>query len=164
MRGVLHHGDSPPVESIDQTLDLHWAPSEVNRDHRFRARSYGSESDLRRQIEGLRVDIHDDRMRAEVDGHVCRGSEGPGRNDHLVAWPDAERLERQVEPGGRGVDRHRMMRAHEPGKARLELADFRPGGQPAGVQNREDSRSLGVGDRRPGKRQERSLRSHGRQS
>ena len=88
-----------------------------------------------------------------VAGHVSE------RRDHLVAGPDPERDEREVERGGARRDREHVLRLEVVAHARLELGGARAGRQPAGTERRRDRLDLRVGDRGRLEREEfRSLR------
>src|SRR5262249_24116096 len=79
---------------------------------------------------------------------------GERRRDHLVARPDAEGDEREVERGGAGRDGEHVLRLQVKAHARLELGGARPGRQPARPQRVGDGLDLLLADRRRLEREE----------
>jgi hypothetical protein len=96
------------------------------------------------EVERHRVDVDEHRPGALVEDHVRRGHERERRRDHLVAIADADRADRQVEPGGPAGDGTGMRYAQAGGKRLLELAQPRAERQAARTQRLEHPRLLGL--------------------
>ena len=86
------------------------------------------------QVEGVRLDVHEDRGGAAVADAVGGGDEGVADGDDLVARLDADRQQRQVQ--GRGAARNRagVGGADQGGEGLLELRDPGALADPAGAQ------------------------------
>jgi hypothetical protein len=82
-----------------------------------------------------------------VDDHVRGRGPRDGRRDHLVAGPDADREQREVQRGRTGRDREHILGLDVLGETPLELRGARPGRQPAGAQGLGDGLDLLVADR-----------------
>ena len=73
-------------------------------------------------VEGVGIDIDEDRARAEVAHHFGGRGEGERRGDDLVAGPDAEREQREMQRAGAMRDRERVARADIGGEFLLEAS------------------------------------------
>ncbi len=91
--------------------------------------------------------------RPAVHDRVERGDEGQRRRDDLVARPDAERQERDVQPRRGGRDRHREAAADIVRERRGELLDLGPRRDPPRAQRVHDLRDFLLAEPRPGKRE-----------
>ena len=143
VRSVLDDGQ---VERV-QRVEVGGGAGEVHRHDRLRARAHQLGDALRidRQVAGAHVG--EDRRRARMDDHVRRGRPGDRRGDHLVAGPDAERDERQVQRRRAGGDGQCVLDAEVLLERGLELARLGAAGEPAGAQRRDDLVDLLVVDR-----------------
>ena len=74
------------------------------------------------EVEGLRVDVDEDRHGADHHHGARGGHEGERRRDHLVARAHAHRPQRQQQRVGAGVDADPVAGAAEGGQLRLERA------------------------------------------
>ncbi len=63
--------------------------------------------------------------RAEIYDRVDAGGEGQGRDEHLVAWPDAGQQQRQVQRGCARAECSGMVRPNHRRKFLLERIDVR---------------------------------------
>ena len=94
-------------------------------------RGVTSDFDGRRiNVEGVQVQVGEDRRGIGLDDGRGRGQERIRRHDHLVALADAGRDQRQPQADGAVDDRHGMLGLMIFGKALLELGDF-VAGQPS---------------------------------
>src|SRR4029079_12268024 len=98
-------------------------------------------------------------MRSKIAHNFRRCGKGPGRNDHMIVLGYAERLKREVEGGGGGVDSQRMPRTNRAGKGLFECFGLRPGGEPAAAQRIHYSLDLPLADTRQCERNFERLRS-----
>ena len=87
-----------------------------------------------RSMFSVRVDVDQAHVSAQVAHHLGGGGEGVRGGDDLVARADAQRLQRQVQAGGGGVDRDAfdLRVAQILGKRGLEALGLGAGGDPAG--------------------------------
>ena len=132
-----------------QRLPLDRTPEQMHRHDRARSRRDrgGDGSDV--QVEGVGVDVDQHRLRtAQLDG-VRRRRERVGGDDHLVARPDLEREEGEMERGGPGRDGCRVRRADGLRDRGLELLDLRAHRELPGANDLRDRCELGVPDVRP---------------
>ncbi len=108
--------------------------------HFVRGRDRGLDETCRIDVQRARVDVHQHPRRAQVAHHFSGGGEGVCRRDHLVAGADTQRLQRQVQAGGGGVDGDAfdLWFGEELGKCRLEFLRLRAGRNPAGAQRFDD--------------------------
>ena len=84
--------------------------------------------DARRvDVPGERIGIDQHRRRAGIADGRDRRDEGHGGRDHLVAWPDTEREQREMQRGGAGIQRHGFPGAGKGGEGLLEGIDLRTG-------------------------------------
>jgi hypothetical protein len=96
-----------------------------------------SEIDVQRH----RVAVDEDRHGIHVADDFCRRSKRHrGHEDRASLGPvaEAERFDRQVQGGRRGVHRDRIARADRCSERLLELPDARTGRQPARPEDRKD--------------------------
>ena len=87
------------------------------------------------------LDVDEDRHAAALADGVRRGDEGVADRHHLVARPDADGEEREVQRGGAVRDGAGVGGADVGGELGLEGGDLRPLGEPAG----EDDGGGGLG-------------------
>jgi hypothetical protein len=93
------------------------------------------------------IDVHQPRVGPQVARHLHRGGEGQRGRDHLVARPDADGLQRQVQAGGGGVDGDGLQATTQVvGKFLLEGLGLRPGRHPARAQRARHGIDLGLPD------------------
>ncbi len=103
-----------------QRVELGRVAEDVDRDERLRPRRDRRLDRGRVEVEGVRVDVGEDRRRALVDRAVRRRDERVRRRDHLVARPDAGEAHAEVQPGRARRDRRAVRRADRVGEHRLE--------------------------------------------
>ncbi len=89
----------------------------VHRDDGLGARRDRRLDRVRVDVQRGRVDVDQLHVGAEVAHHLGGGGEGVRGGDDLVAGADAQRLERQVQPGGGRVDGERSAAPASPRKA-----------------------------------------------
>ena len=85
------------------------------------------------EVPVLGLDVGEHRRGPDVHGAVGGRDERERRHDDLVAGPDAEQVQRQVQGGRARRDRDAVRGADAVGEARLELGDPRPLGDPPGA-------------------------------
>jgi hypothetical protein len=94
------------------------------------------------------ADVRENGRGAGVNDHVRSRGPGDRSRDHLVARPDADREEREVERGSPGRDREHVLGLNVFGEAPLELGRPWTGRQPARAQGLGNGLDLLVTDRR----------------
>jgi hypothetical protein len=155
VRGVL---DERQAE-LGQLVQVGGLAVEVDGNDRLRALVDELAGPGRVDVERVLADVGEDGRRAGVHDHVRGRRPGDRRRDHLVARPDAERDERQVQRRRARRDREDVLRLEVLAHARLELRRARAGGQPAGTERLRHGVDLRLRDRRRLEREElRSLR------
>lgn len=141
MSGVLDEqetaiaGEAPPRLRVDEL------PGVVHEDHRPGPRAglpLGLFERDRRRVQ--RLDIHQDRLRADIPDGVDGRDEGEGGRQHLVAGPHAQRGQGQVQRGGAGPHGHGILRAMTIREHAFEGAHHRTLGQPAAVDHAGEGR------------------------
>jgi hypothetical protein len=70
-----------------------------------------------------------------IVGHHRGRDEGHGRHQYFVTGPNIEKLQRDMERRGRGIHRHRVLRADLPREGVLELFGHRPETDPSRPQH-----------------------------
>jgi len=113
-------------------------PGEVHRDDDARA---AGERPLDRggvDVHGVPLAVDQHGARADVADGVRRRDEGHARDDDFVPGPDAERDQREVEPGGAGGDRQRVRDVEVAPELLLQAGDARAGADPAALEDRAD--------------------------
>ena len=119
---------------------------EVDGEHRAGARRHRLGDALDPDEERLRIDVGEDGARAaELDNVRGRG-ERVGGHDHLVARPDADRQQRQVERRRPRRNRDRVCRAHRAAERLLELGDPSSHRQLPAREHPSDRGELGLAD------------------
>ena len=143
VRRVLDHRDA----ELEQRVEVGRLAGEVHRQDRLRPRPDELAHVLRVDVQVALAHVGEDRRRAAwtitfaVAGHVI------GRRDHLVAGPDAEREQREVQRGGaRGDGEHVLAPEVAPPNALLELGRLRAGRQPARADRLGDRLDLLLAD------------------
>ena len=116
LRRVLEHGDA----ELDERPHVERPAEEVDRDDRPRPVGDLRGRVLEVEVERGGVDVGEDRGRAAPRDRLGRRVEGEGGADHLVAGPDAERVERDHQRVGAVGDADRPLHAERSGGLLLE--------------------------------------------
>ena len=90
---------------------------------------------LRVEVQRRRVDVGEDRRRADARDRLGRRVERERRADHLVAAADAERVEREHERVGAVRDADRVRDAEVCGGLALERLDLGSEDEAAGLED-----------------------------
>ena len=101
------------------------------------------------EVERVRVDVDEHRLRAAQLDRVRRRGERVGGDDHLVARPDLEREQGEMERRGPRRDGRRVRRADRTRDRGLELLDLRAHRELPGAHDLRDRGELRVPDVRP---------------
>ena len=103
---------------------------------------------FRVNVQRDRVHIHQHRIGPQIAHHLHRGGEGERRRNHLIARTYAQRLQRQMQTGGGGVDGNALhaVTAQVVGKSLLKGEGFGASGDPTRAQGFGDGGNLGIGD------------------
>ena len=161
VRRVFHHLQAVAARTCASSAGMSAAQAAVvHRDHGLGAWRDGRLDRGDVDAHRGRVDVDQHHVGAQVAHHLGGGGEGVGGGDHLVARPDAQRLERQVQPRGGGVDGHRVQPVGSPRKASevvFEALGLRAGGDPAGAQRVHHFGDLFLADVGQRERQERGV-------
>jgi len=140
LRAVLD--DEKPVLPADGADRLHvrGLAEEVDRKDGAGLRRYGR-PDLRRiDVEGLRVDVHEDRRRADVADRLRGGDEGERGRDDLVAGPYPRGQEGEVQRVRAGGHGDGVLRAEEFRRLALEGLHVGPEDELGLLQRIEEAR------------------------
>ena len=89
-------------------------------------------------VEGVTVDIDEDRDGVEMADHFGSGGKGVRRGQDVVAPLHADSLQSQVHRAGTGIDRDRVFRPEIVRKPLFELVDLGAGRNPSGLQDFPD--------------------------
>jgi len=93
---------------------------------------------FRVDVQGVRFDVHQHRLRADVFDDVDGRGKCHRRADHSVAWSNTEHCQSDVQRAGARVERQRRLRSDEVAKLGLEAVDPRTGRDPARAQRLHD--------------------------
>ena len=113
---------------------------------------------LRIDVQGVTLDVGQDRLGPGVFDHADCGTEGHRRGDDLVARPDTGADQRRVQGRRARVQGQCGRRSHVAGELLFEELGLRPGGDPAGPQAVDHGIDLGLID--VGGRERQKLFSH----
>ncbi len=136
---------------------------EVHRHDRLRPLGDARRDVVRVEVERDGIDVGEDGRRADTRDRLGGRVEGEGRADHLVAAPDAHRLEREDERVRAVGDADRMRHAEVRGRLALERLDLRAEDEPAGLEHLREP-LLELGDERRVLRLDVDERDHDRPS
>ena len=92
---VVDDRDPGPARDRAERVEVAGKPTQVDRDDGPRAAAETARDLVGADVPGPRIDVGEDRPRAEIENRFRARREGEGRDDHLVARPDVERLQRQ---------------------------------------------------------------------
>ncbi len=119
----------PGTDGFDD-VELRALAVEVDHDDRFGSLARDGRFEQRGvEIPRRGLGVDEDRGRALVDDGVGRGGEGEAGADDLVATPDAEQLEREVNGGGATRERRGVWHLHPGREFALEGVDVRAEGR-----------------------------------
>jgi len=124
VRRVLHDGDAG--SRLPDRVDVGDLPVHVHREDRFRPVGQRRADRGRVHVVGDRVHVDEDRQRARIRDREGRGDAGVGDSDHLVAWPDSERQERQMQRSSPARNADARMRAAVGREFRFECSKVWP--------------------------------------
>ena len=96
----------------------------MDRQNRLGARCNGGRDPAWVDVEGIGVDIHQNRRRARVSDGGNRGDKGERRGNHFIAGTDAGGQKRQVQRAGAGVRPNAECGATTGGELLFERGDF----------------------------------------
>ena len=131
LRGILD--DCRP--ELRDLLERRGPAEQVHRHDRARPRRHAALDVGRVEVERLRVDVGEDRRRADARDGLGRGVEREGGADDLVPGPDLERPEHEHDRVGPVRDTDRPGHAEVRGGLFLEGADVRAEDELAPVEN-----------------------------
>lgn len=127
LRGILDHRNAMPVGDRQDRIHIGQPTVQMHRDDGPGARRDGALDHGRVDVEGPRIGIDQHRRCAGIADGGDRRDEGHRRGDHLIARPDAEGEQRQVQRRRARVQRDRLARPAIGGEAALEGLDARAG-------------------------------------
>ena len=105
MRRVLDHRQA----ELEQWVEVGGLAGEVDREDRLRALRDACGGKLGIDVEVVVAHVDEDGRRARVDDHVRGRGPGDRRRDHLVARPDAEGDEREMQGRSPGGEREHVL-------------------------------------------------------
>ena len=144
LAGVLDDPEPVPRRDLLERGHVGGVAEDVHRQQRPRALGHRGGRRLRVEVQRHRVDVREDRPRALVQRGIRRGDEREGARDDLVAALDADRAQREVQPGRPARDRARVRRADARGERPLELHHARPQRELPRAQHLEHGPLLGL--------------------
>ena len=100
LRAVLDDDQAPVVAEFFQCIHVHRLAEQVHRDHGPGFRRDRLLDLVQIDVEGVGVDVHEHRRRADIADGLGRGDEGERRGDDFVAFADAGRGQREVQGVG----------------------------------------------------------------
>ena len=130
------------VGALCQGVEVAWLAPVVDGDDGLRSRAESSVRVGRIEVQGVRLDISEHGTGPDEGDDVRGGGERERRRHDLVPRLHAEGAHRQVEGGGAGVARDRVLRADERGERLLELPRHGAGRDPVRAEDLEDLRLL----------------------
>ncbi len=101
VRRILDDPQSMRRGEVCERPARHRQPREVDGHDRLGPGGHGFRGASKVDVEGVGMDIDQDRGRPEVPDDLRGRSEGPGRDEDLVAGADPKGLQRQVQACGR---------------------------------------------------------------
>ena len=138
VRRVLDDLQMMAARDREQAVHVASMPGEVHRQNRAHAAMLAAFERLfdprRVEVEGAGIDIDEHRPRSEIAEHLGRGRERERRGDDLVAGPDAEREQRQMQRARAMRNRQRVARADIGREFFFEALGLGAGGDPSGAQ------------------------------
>src|SRR5439155_7055208 len=145
--------DQPETSALGQLSDfVHWGgvPKKMNRHDRASPRGDGR-LDLT-DVEVARVLVHVDEYRpgSNVEHGVCRRHEGEWTRDHLVAWSDAIRDQRQVQRCCARAGGYCVLHSDLLGKTAFQLRHSRSLNEHSRLEHVENGSLLSISDQRSG--------------
>jgi hypothetical protein len=131
-----------------QRLEVGGLAGQMNRNDRLGSRRHETRDVIRIDVQVALAHVGEHRRRARVHHDVRRRGPRDRRRDHLVAGPDAQREEREMQRGRPRGDGEDMRGLQVLGEACLELGRARAGGEPARPERFGDRLDLLVPDGR----------------
>ncbi len=126
LRRILDDGQAVPLGDGIDRVHVRALAVKAHRKNGSRARR-DRRFDLRRvDVEGVLLDVDEDRLAAEQGDHFGRSGKREGRGDHFIAGPKLERHQADQQRLGAAGHGDAVPRADASGKTLLELADFGP--------------------------------------
>ena len=123
---VLDDRQTVPLGDCLELRELRRVAEDVHGQDRFRPRRDRGLDGGRIEVEGVRVDVRENRSGTLVERAVRRGDEGEGRRHHFVPGLDPGESHAEVETGGPARDGGDVRRLDALGERRLEAVDHRP--------------------------------------
>jgi hypothetical protein len=109
--GVLDQRQFVFAANRQDRIEVERMAVKMHRHDGLGARRDGAFDQLRVEIEGGVVNVHKDRLRADVGNRPARGDEREGRGDDFIAGADAEQQHRHVQRRGAAVEPGAVFRA-----------------------------------------------------
>ncbi len=128
LRGIFQHWHAMALSQREDAVHLRAAAKKMHRDDRLHVRRF-RERGVQRfhgKIESRRIDIDENRPRAEPCDAPGGGEKGVGRGDDRVARPDAERHQQHELRVRAGGNADRVFRAATLLHRALQPLDLRP--------------------------------------
>src|SRR5699024_8793827 len=104
------------------------------------------------EVEGLLLNVGENRLRSLIEDAVGRGDETEGAGHHLVALAPPQHPHPEVQRGGTARGHHRVRNAEPGGELALEALPDRPERELPRAQYLEDQLLLAAADIRLGQR------------
>ena len=131
LRGVL---DQRQPE-LGELGERRGPPEQMHRHDRLRAARDSFRDPLGVEVERVRIDVREDRRRADPRDRLGGGVERERRADHLVARADLERVQDEDDRVRAVPDADRLAHAEIARRLLLERADVRPEDELAALEN-----------------------------
>ena len=152
LAGILDDRDSMGVGDGHDAVHRHRPAEDVDRQEQPRPLGDGRRHTLGVHVPCRLVDVDKDGRGALEQRAVGRGDKRKRRGDHLVARPEAEGLDQEVQGAGAGVDGHAALKAHVIGERPLELAQLRAQAQVRRLEDRDHGVDIRLRDVGPSQR------------
>ena len=108
--GILHQRQLVLAANLQHRVHVKRMPVKMHRHDRLRPRRDRAFDQFRVQIERRVVNVHIDRLGADVGNRPTRRHKRVRRGDDFVARPDVQQQHRHVQRGGAAVEAHAVFR------------------------------------------------------
>ena len=146
LTGILNHPQPATFGNFENRIHLRGNAEGMRHHQGARPWGNGVFDPARIDVQRFRIDIHKDRHCALVANRIGGGDEGERGNDDLVALPNLQRANTQMQPGGSGADGDGVRRGDTGRDRRFKLLCHRAEAEPRGAQHGDDCFNLRFGD------------------
>ncbi len=152
LTGILDEGERVPRGDLAERSELAGIAEDIDGDNGLRARSDCRLDGRRVQVQGVRIDVHEDRPRTFVEDAVRRSDKRERRRDRLVPGAETRSPDAEVESSRAARHRDNARRADALRECLLEAIDHGAEREPPGAQHLEDELLLPLSEQGLGER------------